>query len=164
LGAGYAIRSSVPAEVTFERTFDFGLISRLITYPAGYEAAGDDFAPKPADFRVNDDPRIWYVIVIDGPDVTGALLFLPQSSVCYEVHLALLPGAWGHSSECLRGAIAWMFANSPARRIVGAVPAFNRLANRCAERAGMTQYGTNFKSFQKGGELHDLTLWGVSKE
>lgn len=151
--------------MTFERTFDFALVRALITFAAGYRAAGDDFAPPEADFVVNEDPRIWYVVGrLESEMPLGAFLFLPQSSVCYEVHLALLPGAWGRSSECLRGANAWMFANSPARRIVGAVPAFNRLANRCAERAGMTRYGTNFKSFQKGGELHDLTLWGVSKE
>lgn len=150
--------------MTFERTFDYALVRELIVYPAGYRAAGDDFAPSVTEFAVNEDPRIWYVVAKDGAELLGAFLFLPQSSVCYEVHLALLPGAWGHSSECLRGAIAWMFANSPARRIVGAVPAFNRLANRCAERAGMTRYGTNYKSFLKGGTLHDLTLWGASKE
>jgi RimJ/RimL family protein N-acetyltransferase len=140
------------------------LVRSLILSPAGYRAAGDDFAPPAIEFEVNEDPRIWYVLAYRARWMIGAFLFLPQSTVCYEVHLALLPGAWGHSSQCLRGANAWMFANSPARRIVGAIPAFNRLANRCAERAGMTQYGTNFKSFQKGGTLHDLTLWGISKE
>lgn len=149
--------------LTFERTFDFALVRRLITSPIGYSAAGDDFAPKVSEFFVNEDPRIWYVAAKDGPQLLGAFLFLPQSNVCYEVHLALLPTR-GRGALALRFAIAWMFANSPARRIVGAVPAFNRLANRCAERAGMTEYGTNFKSFQKGGELHDLTLWGISKE
>ena len=150
--------------MTFARTFDYDLVLRLITFPAGYRAAGDDFAPDSFDFQVNRDDRIWYVVAKSGATLLGAFIFLPQSAVCFEAHLCLLPAARGSAASALAGVIAWMFANSAARRIVGAVPEYNRLANHCAEHAGMTQYGTNFKSFLKDGKLHDLTLWGISKE
>lgn len=132
--------------------------------PYGFAAAGDDFAPALEDFEVDEDPRIWYVLARNRGELLGAFIFLPQSTICYEVHLALLPAARGLAAEALRGVIAWLFACSPARRIVGAVPAYNSLANWCAWRAGMEKYGENSRAIQKNGTLHSLVLWGVSKD
>jgi RimJ/RimL family protein N-acetyltransferase len=57
-----------------------------------------------------------------------------------------------------------MFENTTAQRIVGAIPAYNRLAVQVVKRAGMEQYGLNPGSFMKHGKLEDQILYGISKE
>jgi RimJ/RimL family protein N-acetyltransferase len=147
--------------VTFKRSDDYALIRRIITHPRVYDFATDDYSPAPAAFEVNDDPRIWYVLVNDG--ALGLMMFLPQSTVCYEIHCCLLPGAWGRSAEAARGAIDFIFQHTDARRIVASVPAYNRLTCKLARAAGMTQYGVNAAAFLKRGRLEDLICFGISK-
>lgn len=151
--------------MTIERSFDFELIWRLITHPKSYPFASDDFSTPPQEFAVHIDDRIWYVLAYDRGELLGGFMFVPQNTICWEIHLMLLPASWGRRSvEALRSAIAWVFENTPCLRIVGATPAYLRLAIRLAHRAGMTQFGVNEKAFLKNGILHDLILSGVSKE
>jgi RimJ/RimL family protein N-acetyltransferase len=95
--------------------------------------------------------------------LVGLLTFLPQNTVCWECHIVLLPRRKTHGHVILRGALDWMFEHTTAQRIVGAVPGYNRLAVQVAKRAGMTQYGTNPRSFMKHGKLEDQVLFGLSK-
>jgi RimJ/RimL family protein N-acetyltransferase len=124
--------------------------------------ASEDATPE--DWAPNEDERIVYLEVRDAGELLGIVTLIPQNAVCYEIHAALLPIAWGpRSAEALRGAIAWMFERSPARRIVASIPAYNRLAIALGKRAGMQQYGVNVASFERGGRLHDQILLGLSK-
>lgn len=148
----------------FERSIDYNLIREIQTADArSYAAHCDDFAPSRADYQPNRHPDLWYVIARDRETALGLFVFVPLNAVLYEVHNCLLPVAWGSAAiRAGRGAAAWMFANSPARRIVGATPAHLRLAVAFAKRCGMVEYGRNPKSFLKGGELQDLILTGIS--
>jgi RimJ/RimL family protein N-acetyltransferase len=150
--------------IRFARTFDFGAVRDLITHPRVWPFAGEDSGLAPGDFEANEDPRIWYVFAYDAGEFLGGFMFVPQTSVCWEVHLLLLPASWGlRSAEVARGVFAWMFEHSPCRRIVGATPACYRLAVRLAERAGMVRYGVNPQAFLKYGILQDVILSGISK-
>jgi RimJ/RimL family protein N-acetyltransferase len=149
--------------VTFARTRDFELVRAVLTHPSQYRMASEDGTPTPQDWRPNEHELIWYVEARLCKDVIGIFTFIPQNAVCYEIHAAVLPSAWGEqSSAALRGVIAWMFANSEARRIVASIPEYNRLAIRLSRAAGMKHYGTNPSSFQRGGALHDQHLTGIS--
>jgi RimJ/RimL family protein N-acetyltransferase len=151
--------------VTFERTTDYALVRAVFTHRTQYGAMTDDFSPAPEDFQVNTDPRIWYVLARENGRVLGVFTLLGQNTVLYEIHWSLLPCAWGRRTvPATTGAIAWMFAHSPARRIIGAIPAYNRLAIKLARRVGMREFGVNPRAFQKHGELHDLVLLGASPE
>lgn len=126
--------------------------------------SGDDSTPAPEAFQPNEHPLIWYVAAAESEEVQGIFTFIPQNAVCFEVHAAILPAAWGpRSREALRGAIAWMFENSPARRIVASIPAYNRLAIKLGRDAGMKAFGRNRDSFLKNAVLHDQLLLGISK-
>ncbi len=151
----------------FERSIDYLLIREIQTADErSYEAHRDDFAPSLAEYEPNRHPAIWYVIAReDQGTLLGLFVFVPLNTVCYEVHNCLLRRSWGpRAAEAGRGVLDWMFANSPARRIVGATPADLRLAVAFAKRCGMVEYGRNPRSFQRGGELRDLILMGISKE
>jgi RimJ/RimL family protein N-acetyltransferase len=146
----------------FERTQDLELVRSILTHPRVYPWVGDDFSPAAEDFRPNPDPRIWYVIV-RAEKVLGLLLFLQQSTILWEVHIAMLPGGWGRATEAAVGGFRWLFANAPAVRIVGTIPVSNRLACSLAERSGMIQFGLNPKSILRGGQLQDMKLYGISR-
>lgn len=149
--------------LTFGRTRNFVLIRDTLTHASQYRMASEDATPHPFAFRPNEDDRIIYLATFDAGELLGIFTLIPQNAVCYEIHCALLPPCWGpRTREALRGAIAWAFANTPARRIVASIPAYNRLAIRLARDAGMTQFGTNEKSFERGGALRDQILLGIS--
>lgn len=159
----------MPCEVAaetihFERTSDMDIVRGIARHPRIYEGISDDFSPKVGDFNPIDHPDIWYVLAWDDKELLGMWTLVPENHVCWEVHTCLLPSAWGpRASRAVKLAIRWAFENSKCLRLVTKVPAYNRIALRFAERAGMTEYGVNPKSFMKNGELHDQHLLGISK-
>jgi RimJ/RimL family protein N-acetyltransferase len=151
------------AGITFERTHDLCVVASVYTLPRVWPWIGDDYAPEPWTFQPNNDPRIVYLFCRE-KSLVGLFTFLPQNTVCWEVHIILLPRRKTRGHVILRGALDWMFENSTAQRIVGAVPQYNRLAVQVARRAGMKIYGLNPNSFMKNGKLENQVLFGLSKE
>lgn len=154
--------------LTFGRTRDYALIRQVLTHPSQTRMAAED-ATDIAAWEPHRDERVYYLAVqaptacVAFSELVGIVTAIPQNAVCYEIHVAFLPHAWGMTRPALRGAIAWLFAHTDARRIVAAVPAYNRLAIALGKDAGMTEYGRNPASFMRGGALHDQLLLGISK-
>jgi len=147
-----------------ERTRDYELARQVLTHPKIYPAISDDSSPAREDYQPIASEAVIYLAVYDAAELLGLFLFVPQSGVCVEVHTCLLPRAWGgRAAEAARAARAWIWANTPAARIVTSVPEGNRLALRFARQAGMTEYGRNPASIQRNGRLEDLILLGMSK-
>lgn len=154
--------------ITFERSEDYELIRQILTHPRLYPHLSDDFSPAPGEYRPQEHPAIWYVIVRDvdegREELLGLWMFVPTNGVCWEVHTALLPIAWGE-----RGQIAslmlppWIWEHTHCRRIITNVPSSNRLALHFALKAGMRIFGVNEASFLKHGVLCDQTLLGISR-
>lgn len=150
--------------MTFERTKDPELIRSVLTHPKVWPHITDDFSGSPESYEPPMHEAIVYLTVLDGDRLLGLFMFHPHTRICWEVHTCLLPHCWGvRAAEAAKGAAEWMWANTEAQRIITSVPAYNRLALRFAERAGMKQWGVNGKSFQKGGVLHDQIMLGLSK-
>ena len=150
----------------YERTRNQTLIGGLLRHPRVYPYASDDFSPPREEFRPSDNELLWYVIVwADDGALLGMFPFVPHSRVCWEIHCALLPEAYGPTSkEALRGVLRWVWASSPCRRVIASVPIYNRLAIAFGRGAGMREYGRNPQSFFKFGILHDQILLGASPE
>ena len=155
--------------LTFARTRDFALVREIITQPAQWKAATDDAAPAREEWQPNPDERIYYLFV-EADEMVGIFTLLPQNAASYEIHAAFMRRSRSSrrphdtTAEMARAAIAWAFAHMPARRVVASIPATNRAAIRAAERAGMTRFGTNARSFLKRGELVDQVLLGISPQ
>jgi len=149
---------------SFKRTSDLALVRHILTEPEAYASSGDDYVQERSWFRVNEDPRIWYVLpVFDEALVLGLIMFLPRSCVLWEVHLVLLRVRHRPRGRfILAGALRWMFEESSALRIIAEVPACNRLAVRLASQV-MTGFGVNPHAFMKGGVMQDLVQFGVDK-
>jgi len=157
--------------LTFERSTDYALIRKILVHKAVFKHISDDFSPDPADYQPIDHPSIWYVIVRDAaepedaePELLGLWMLQPLNGVCWEIHTALLPNAWGERGRRAAKHMAeWVWENTTCRRLVTNVPENNRLALAFAEAAGMKVYGRNTRSFLKGGKLVDQICLGLSK-
>lgn len=150
--------------MTFERTHDAALIRRVLTDPSVYGKISDDGCPPPSEFEVKDTQAACYVSVYEADELLGLFLLVPQNAVCWEIHTCLLPSAYGSlARRAAEGILDWTWTNTPCQRIVTNVPAYNRLALRFAEGAGLTQFGLNPCSYLKGGELFDQILLGISR-
>jgi RimJ/RimL family protein N-acetyltransferase len=150
--------------IRFERSREYSTIGAIMRNPKLYGACADDFSPAREQFEPRTDDAIWYVLVWEGKVLLGLFALAPQNAVCWELHTRLLPEAWGSvAAAAAAGIVEWIWAHTPCLRLVTVCPAYNRLAIRFAERAGMSRYGVNPRSWQKGGELFDQVLLGLSK-
>jgi RimJ/RimL family protein N-acetyltransferase len=146
----------------FTRTFDFGMVAAIMRHKALYQV--DDFGPPADEFWPREDDAIWYVLVTAGEEILGLFILAPMNAITWEIHTRLLPRAWGKlAAEAAQGILSWLWAETPVLRIVTSVPAYNRLAVRFAQRAGLRVFGENPGSFLKDGRLHDQILLGISK-
>jgi RimJ/RimL family protein N-acetyltransferase len=155
--------------IWFERSIDYELIRSIITHPKLWPYLSDDGSPEPEDFQPIRHEALWYVIVREveadaAGDLLGMWMFVPQNSICWEVHTALLPSAWGERGQLASRLLpGWMWKNTPCRRIITSVPSSNRLALHFAARAGMTVYGVNECSYLKNGMLCDQICLGLTQ-
>jgi RimJ/RimL family protein N-acetyltransferase len=148
------------------RTVNLERVRVILTHPKIYPLIGDDFAPDREQFKANEDPRIWYVLALDDDNSNGGLFtFLPDSNVCWQVHVSMLPEFWGEKAKQAGAEIVpWIWERTPCRRIIASVPIINRLALRYGVKVmGLQPFGVNKASFLKNGQMWDQVLLGVSK-
>ena len=151
------------SSITLRRTDDYELIRGVMTHPAVYPHISDDGCPPVEEFRPSESESLWYVVAEDAGELLGLWLLVPLNSICWEIHTCLLPCAYGPRGQAAaKEMAAWIWANTPCRRLVTTVPKPNQLALRFAVRAGMQEYGRNPASFLKNGVLHDQVLLGMS--
>lgn len=149
--------------IHIERSFDYDLIRAIMGNISIYRRICDDRCPPAAEFRPIESEEIWYCIVWDGNDLLGLWMLVPQNGICYEIHTCLLPHAWGARARRAAAAMAaWIWENTPCRRLITNVPANNRVAYHFALQAGMEVYGRNEASFLKNGKLLDQICLGMS--
>jgi len=155
--------------IVFERSTDYEVIRQILTHPRVYGKISDDYSPAAQDYYPIEHEGVWYVVAKDFSeqdqdyDLLGLWMFVPQNGVCWEVHTALLPCAWGDVGlEAALMLPSWIWSHTPCRRIVTNVPSSNRLALRFAVKAGMKVFGINEASYLKGGVLYDQVCLGIS--
>jgi len=151
--------------VNFERTYALDLVRQIATHARIYPASSDDFSPSPQDWVPNDHESIWYVLASENKKLLGMFACVPESLICWRIHVCLLPIAYGErSARAGRAVTRWLFENSPVLRLTGSIPKYNSLAIRFARLSGWKQFGVNEKSHMKDGKLHDQVLFGISKD
>ena len=141
------------------RTHDEIFITECITHPTVWNASTDDGCGDPGLFFLPEDPaKIWA-----RAEGYGVFMLHAHNHVLFECHTMLLPQAYGKAVDIGKHALRWAFENTPAERIITAVPDYNKLALRLSLKTGFKQYGVNEKSFLKNGILHDLIMLGINK-
>ena len=126
-----------------------------------WEWLSDDSSGSPDDFAAIDSPLVDYVVPVGDGHRLGVLMLVRVNAATVELHTALLPayrGTWTRPvfdglRAHLKGRASWLRTW---------VPACNRPAYVAAGRVGFDLIGTERQSYLKGGELHDLHLFGVA--
>jgi RimJ/RimL family protein N-acetyltransferase len=150
--------------MTFERTCDLELVKRTVTDPRIWPFVSDDASGEAKDYRPTEHPAIWYVAVHDADLFLGIFILTRQGACCMEIHTCLLPISWGARAQAaLQGLFEWIWRHTECRRIISAVPEFNRLALQFGKRCGMTVYGVNEQSFLKSGNAWGQILLGITR-
>lgn len=149
--------------VRIERTRDWLYVREVITHhkiwPHVSDGTGDRSTWQPEASEV----VYWLVPYASKP--LGVFMVHPHSAVCFEVHTALLPLAYGElAAQAAKALIAWVFENTSCRKLITAVPVYNRLARRFAIHAGMQEEGVNRKSFLRDNEMIDQVMLGITHE
>lgn len=151
--------------MTFARTHDFELVRATMTHPRIWPWISDDGRPDVATWKPQEGPGFWYITVHDGGEYLGLWMLTTYSTAMAIIHTCLLPSAWGaRAAEAARQFWGWCWDNTPFRRIVTCIPAFNRLALRFAERGGMVRWGLNPKAWLHEGRMWDEVWMGRSPE
>lgn len=149
--------------IQLERTVDYPLLTGLLrAHTELYRWISDDFSPPLAEARIVEHPDLWYVLARDAEgDLMGFFRLAPQTAICWELHTVMRLN--GRALEAMKALFEWLWSQSVVVRIVTNVPAFNRVAQRFASRAGLRQYGLNEKSYRKDGRNHDQILFGITR-
>ena len=146
------------------RIENLNLARELLTVKGVYELIGDDDTPPVEEFKVNDDPRIWYVAASGSRGLIGMFTLIPQSRICWELHAVMLP--WAGTADkwsAARVLQAWLARHTECKRLTAAVPACNWPAIVYGTHGiGMRYVGRQARAFMKGGQLQDLVLLGCS--
>jgi RimJ/RimL family protein N-acetyltransferase len=146
----------------FERTYDMELVRQIATEPSVFRMIADDYM-EPAEFHPVADPAVLYLLAFEGETLLGVWVFVPENTICWQVHTWMLPVARGRALRAAKLAMEWIWHTTPCLRITTTVPAFNRLALSLAQKTGMMETGVNPRSFMKHGKLWSQTLLGVSR-
>lgn len=141
------------------------MIRSVVTHPRVYRRMTDDFCREPEAYRpCTGIPAIQYIAVWDSGQLMGIFVLVSQTGVCIEIHAAFLPEAWGQAAkDAMRGILDWIWTNTNASRVIGAVPKCNPLAIAFGKSAGMTEFGVDENSFQKWGKLWGRVMLGITR-
>jgi len=134
-------------------------------HPKIYPYISDDSCPKREDFRVGrEDPWQSYFITAKDDSLIGMWLLHRHNAITYEIHTCVLPSRFRAADEAAKAVVAWIFENTPCRKIITHVPSFNRAALKFALRAGLQLEGCVTESFLKDGKIYDQHLLGITKK
>lgn len=150
--------------ITFERTEDWALVKKIVTHPKLWALNSDDLAPEPQNWEPPLNPDIWYVLARGKGKPIGLFVFIPETRVCWQSHISMIPEAWGHIARyACRLVFYWLWERTTCLRIIGSIPASNHLAVLFAIQCGMEKYGVNPRSFLRNGVLEDQVLVGINR-
>lgn len=150
--------------ILFKRTWDTKLVESIVTHPKLYRHVTDDHSPRPEDWRAPVDPRVWYVLAYDGDELLGLYLVLEDLDA-WEIHVCLLPRAWGETAlRASREIGPWLFRQSECPRLECAIREDNRLALRLALRAGFRVIDRLPSSWLQDGRAYDRMVLSLDRE
>lgn len=147
--------------MNIERTHDMALVRSIMSHPAIFPHIHDDSVTECAPI---DHEGLYWMLVSDG-EPAGVFLVHAHNAVCFEMHTCLLPRIWGKDAACAAQLLlAWAFNDTQCKKMITAVPSYNRAALRFAKAGGMVQEGVNRASFLRNGELIDQIMLGITKQ
>jgi len=142
------------------RCKDTKSIAKILNHPKVFKWVGDDFAAIGYVPVVLNEAIIWLM----NKEQTGLIKIDQVNFVTCHVHIATLPELWGKADKFVEEALYWGFNWTHFLKVIALIPVFNNLALKLVERNGFEKEGCIKKSFLKNWELHDQSIYGLTKE
>lgn len=137
------------------------LVALIMGHPAVFPHTHDDSV---TECEPVDHEGLHWMLVDDGEPV-GVFLVHAINSICYQMHTCLLPRSWGpQAKDAAQLLLKWAFEDTDCKKMITAVPAYNRAALRFAKAGGMVQEGVNRQSFLRNGVMLDQIMLGITKQ
>ncbi len=143
--------------IAFARTTDLAAIHAILTDIRCWRRMVNDAAPPREEFQITPSD-IEYVTATEDGITVALFLLVPPIPEC---HVCVLPQCWGRSREITRAWLDWVWGNTPYRRLVGPVPAYNRTCLKLSKNVGFTQFGVEHDAVQKHGKVYDRLLMEI---
>lgn len=144
------------------RTFDSQLVQKVLGHPT-LKRRSD--IKNLGIFDPENQKDLYYLIVSEGNEVLGLLVFHPQNRGCYQGHVNYLPRYWGSGLEkYTKEAIEWMFTNADCEKIFAFIPDKFPEIKKHSIKAGMVEEGLLTNSYRVGDDLYSQTIMGISKQ
>ena len=128
----------------------------IINHPAIYPCVRDDGSPP--EFVALEG---MVTLVVYDPEPVACTAFHWRNSSTIEVHTQVLPDARKKSLEYGRAMLAWIWANTPAQKLIGLV--HDRKTLLWTLKLGFKIEGLSAASLKQNGKLIDQTYIGVSR-
>jgi RimJ/RimL family protein N-acetyltransferase len=147
--------------IVIKRTHDMDLVHMIWTNSRLFKYMCDDYSNNPALYTPVDSPYLYYLVPYINDKPMGVILFIPNNSITYQVHIGMLPRFWGKmTQEACELTIEWLKANTACKKIMSLTPVNNKIALALAKRCGFVQQGVLTKSILMNGQLIDQVLTG----
>jgi len=151
-------------EFTFAKTDDLDLVKTTISAPSNMPFQFEDDYDRSKFFAMDSLPEpCIFVKVMKGEEYFGLFLLIPIHNGTAECHLALLPNAYGKTTEIMEAWLKWVWANTPFTKLRGPVLEYNRLAAKLVESVGFRFVGFNIASWLKDGIKHNLVIYEINE-
>jgi RimJ/RimL family protein N-acetyltransferase len=141
--------------IKLERSTDLSIIKSVFLDPSIAHEGDDKLFPFPiADC-------VYWLLAYKDHELIGCIMFLPIYGVAWNPHIGIFKDHRGCGTEVMRLGVAWMFANTPCRKIL-AFP-FQPIMKRVYEKCGFRVEGQSLKLVDYYGTLIDCTIVGLEK-
>jgi len=146
-----------------ERTNDADLVISVMTQPSMWATVAED-GQDPDDYTP-DMVGVCWIVMWCGLELI-ALYSLDQiNAVTLEIHAQVLPEhRKGYSRATGKAALQWIVDHTDCQKVIAWVPALYPNVRDFTVSQGFQIEGVSRKSYLKNGELHDLTLLGITRE
>jgi len=148
----------------FERTFDAEVVKSVITSPEIWDVVSDDsmnietYEPDPVGV-------VFITVTSNNGEIMGLFTLAVVNSVTLRGHIAILPEFRKISGEIALEAARWFIENcGEYTKIIAEIPSIFPNVMAFISRSGFNKEGVRVKSIMKGGVLHDVHLFGITKD
>ena len=104
------------------------------------------------------------IIYLMNEEKTGVIRIDPFNGCTCQAHIATLPELWGKADQFVKEALCWGFTYTRYLKVIAFIPIFNKLTIRLVKNNGFREEGCILKSFLKNWKLHNLLIFGLTKE
>ena len=144
-----------------ERLTDPEQIKKIFNHPKISKHISDDLTP---DNFEPDIARTIFLGIFEDDKLLGIVSLEPFTNTTSQIHFCILPSLYGRLSDIKRVLCGWANTNTSIMKVVGFVPACNKLMVRAARTFGMVEEGRITKSFLQNWKLHDQIVFGFTKQ